>query len=142
MTENNKKGIFHKIWRFFDRFEDHNRAFLSHYPIVYAIVGGFGIIQYWRGVWHAADEWGWNATTSVLIGLIVLLATGLMVSFFIGDNILLTGLRREKKLVEKTEEELELEEGEVQNIKTHISAIEKSLEEIKKKLNKNEDHHA
>ena len=41
----------------------------------------------------------------------------------------------EKKLVKKTGEKLEAEEHKVENIKTHISQIEKSLEEIKNKIN-------
>lgn len=146
MTDKNKKkGIVHPIWHFFDKFEDHNRSVLSHYPIAYAIIGGFGIVQYWRGVWHLSDEWGWSSITSIVVGLVVLLASGLLVSFFIGDNIVLTGLRKEKKLVEKTEEEIRLEEEQVLDIQAHIKKIESSLDEIKQKVadsaNKNENYH-
>jgi len=121
------KSIIH----FFDKLEDHVRGFLSHYPIIYAIIGGYGVVHFWRGVWHQGDDLGMSATASLIFSIILLLMTGLLVSFFIGDNIVITGLRREKKLVEKTEEELEVEIGEMEHLKKHISAIEKSLEEIK-----------
>lgn len=130
-NKEDKKTLFRSVYHFFDKFEDHNRAVLSHYPIVYAIIGGFGVVQYWRGVWHLADEWGMSSWASLLIGLVVMLASGLLVSFFIGDNIILTGLRREKKLAEKTEEEVKLEESQVIEIKKHIDLIEKSMDEIK-----------
>lgn len=119
------------IVRFFDKLEDHVRGFLSHYPIIYAIIGGYGVVHFWRGVWHQGDDLGMSATASLVFSIILLLMTGLLVSFFIGDNIVITGLRREKKLVEKTEEELEVEIGEMEHLKKHINAIEKSLEEIK-----------
>lgn len=131
MNKKENRGFFGRIIHFFDKLEDHNRAVLSRHPIIYAIIGGFGIVQYWRGVWHLSDEWGIGSWTSIIIGLVVLLATGLLVSFFIGDNILLTGIRREKKLFEKTEEEIRMEESKVVQIQEHIDLIEKNLEEIK-----------
>ena len=47
--------VFKKIFRFFDKLEDHVRIALSHYPIVYTIIGGFSIVLFWRGVWMTAD---------------------------------------------------------------------------------------
>lgn len=40
---------------FFDLLEDHVRGWFSHYPILYGIVGGFGVVLFWRGVWHSTD---------------------------------------------------------------------------------------
>jgi len=128
--------MFKPIIHFFDKLEDRVRGYLSHYPIIYALIGGFGIVHFWRGVWHLGDDLHMSSEASLILSTIVLLMTGLLVSFFIGDNILITGLRKEKKLVEKTEEELGLEMGEMEHLKKHILAIEKNLEEIKDVINK------
>ena len=34
------------------------RGFLSHYPMIYALVGGVGIVSFWRGVWETSDLLG------------------------------------------------------------------------------------
>ena len=47
--------MFSSILRFFDRFEDKNRHFLSRYPTLYALIGGTAIVLFWRGVWMLAD---------------------------------------------------------------------------------------
>ena len=124
------------IIHFFDKLEDHVRGFLSHYPIIYAIIGGYGVVHFWRGVWHQGDDLGMSSTESLVFGIVLLLITGLLVSFFIGDNIVITGLRREKKLVEKTEGELRTEVDEIEHLKKHIEAMENSLNEIKSVVNK------
>lgn len=96
-----------KVVTFFDRLEDKVRAKLSRVPILYSIVGAVGIILLWKGVWDIADQvpalWGLG---SVVLGLVILLMTGLMVSFFIGDSVILSGLKRDKKFVEKTDKEI------------------------------------
>ena len=96
-----------KVVVFFDKFEDKIRAQLSRMPILYALIGAVGIILIWKGVWETAESvptlWG---PGSILLGLIILLATGLLVSFFIGDSVILSGLKREKKLAEKSEKDL------------------------------------
>jgi low affinity Fe/Cu permease len=120
-----------KTIRFFDKVEDKIRSFLSHYPIIYALIGGFAVVQFWRGVWHLSDDWGWASGTSLIVGVVVMLITGLLVSFFIGDNIVITGLRKEKKLAEKTEEEIRIEEDQIEEIERHIIQIEKNIDEIK-----------
>ncbi len=121
------KNIIH----FFDKLEDYTRSYLSHYPIIYSIIGAVGIVEVWRGVWHLSDDLQISSISSIVIGFFLLLSTGLMVSFFIGDSIVITGLRREKKLAEKTEEEIKLEADELKHVQAHIYMIEKSLEEIK-----------
>lgn len=123
-----------KILRFFDKMEDRVRGYLSHFPIIYALIGGFAIVHFWRGVWHLADDWGMSSWDSLIVGVVIMLVTGLMVSFFIGDNIVITGLRKEKKLAEKTEEEIRIEEDQIEEIEQHIELIEKNIEEIKNHL--------
>ena len=42
--------------------------------------------------------------TSTIIGTIILLLTGLFVSFFIGEDIIISGIQEEKRIDELTEE--------------------------------------
>ncbi|MEK7106894.1 MAG: hypothetical protein AAB899_01765 [Patescibacteria group bacterium] len=138
--------------KFFDRMEDRIRGNLSHYPITYAIIGGIGVVLFWRGVWHTADyvslyflsqadvvsttDFGniWDGLISLVIGSALLLPTGLFVSFFIGDNIIIAGLKREKKLAEKTEFEIETEKEELDDVRGIIRKMASDVEEIKSKL--------
>ena len=141
------------ILKFFDKIEDKIRGWLSHYPILYGIVGGVGTVLMWRGIWHTADffsaryihngaegELGtisypflWDGFFSLITGFVILLATGLFVAGFIGDHILISGLRHEKKITEKTEEEVEEESIRLKGMKAQLDRIEKTLEELKGK---------
>lgn len=124
------KNIVH----FFDRLEDKIRKQLSRYPIAYGFVGGIGVVLFWRGIWHTADDIGMSGTTSIILGTIILLLSGVFVSVFVGNRIIITGLRGEKKLAEKTEDEISLEESELEHIQRTVSHIEKELSDIKKDL--------
>ncbi|MFH1193135.1 MAG: hypothetical protein V1656_02345 [Candidatus Jorgensenbacteria bacterium] len=135
---------FKLILKFFDQFEDRVRAALSHHPVPYAIIGGFGIVLFWRGVWYTADMlqakggwlgWLFYEPTSLLIVIVILLATGLFVSYFIGDTILVSGLKHEKKITEKTEAEVQTETGIVMELHRELHEIRTKLDEISKKLN-------
>src|SRR5262245_39321628 len=109
------------IVKFFDRLEDRVRGRLSKKPIFYAFIGGLGIVLFWRGAWHTADwiiefyflqnldetalhapglPW-WDGPLSLAVGSALLLITGVFVSNFIGNEIILSGLRGEKKFAEK-----------------------------------------
>lgn len=121
-----------KIVKFFDRLEDHVRTGLSHYPIVYGILGGVGIVLFWRGVWHTADLFPFmTGPMSLLIGGVILLLTGLFVSFFVGENIILTGLKQEKKLVERTESEVKTERDDLRELKESDEKLRRDVSEIK-----------
>lgn len=142
-----------RIYKFFDKFEDKIRGKLSHYPIFYAFLGGVGIVVFWRGVWHTADfftevifsfqqnssldlgdlPW-WDGPLSLVIGSTLLLSTGLFVFGFIGNEVIISGLKGEKKLAEKTEEEVKLEAGAINEIKKEVKEISSRLEDIEKKL--------
>ncbi len=128
------------IINFFDKLEDYIRGHLSRYPIVYTLIGGVAIVIFWRGVWHTADllqaQGGWLGwlfyePTNMVIVTIILLASGLFVSYFIGDTILMSGMKGEKKLADKTEREIREEEVELKKIQATIKEIEKDVEQIK-----------
>lgn len=124
------------IVNFFDKLEDGVRGGLSRYPVIYSFFGSIGIVLVWRGIWHTADWLQYNTVIgsvlfsdvgSMLVGVLILLVTGLFVSVFIGDSIIMTGVRHEKKLSEKTEDEVEAEMAE-------LAHIHKDLEDIKGRL--------
>jgi len=122
-----------KIVHFFDKLEDKVRITLSHRPILYAIVGGIGIILFWKGVWEMAEVFPiLHGMGSLILGVAILLMSGLLVSFFIGDSIILSGYNREKKLAEKTEMEVREERNTDECIIEHLEAIEKRLDEQEK----------
>lgn len=125
------------IVKFFDVLEDHIRGHLSRYPHIYSFIGGVGVILFWRGVWHTADEYTFlTGPISLAIGALILALTGVFVTAFIGNSIIIAGLRGEKKLEEKTRDEVLAEQGEIEDIHTTLQHIEKDLIEIKKELGK------
>lgn len=147
--------MFKKIIVFFDKFEDGIRKWLSHHPLLYAFIGGTGVVIFWRGIWHTMDFimefyfsvplanqsidgvipiW-WDGPLSIAIGLVMLLATGIFVSSFIGNEIIISGIKGEKKMVEKTELEMQSETESVKDIKREIKIISGRLEKIEIKLN-------
>jgi len=131
--------------KFFDKLEDKVRGHLSHVPIAYAIIGAISIVFFWRGVWYLGDylqslggTWAtvFHPLVSLCISIIVLLGTGLFVSFFIGDRIILSGLTHEKKLEEKTEEEVREEEAMLAALNARFDVLTKEVAEIKSLLKK------
>ena len=147
-------NMIKKILKFFDKLEDKIRGKLSHYPILYALIGGIGIVLFWRGVWHTADFFSdlifsfqqntsidlggliwWDGPLSLLLGSVLLLSTGLFVFGFIGNEVIISGLKGEKKLAEKTEDEVKIETGTMKEIKKEVEEISHQLENIEKDLN-------
>lgn len=147
------------LYRLGDKVEDKVRRKLSHYPILYAFVGGTGIIIFWRGIWHTADfimehyfsfgnsisstssaslVW-WDGLLSVLVGATLLLLVGLWVPSFIGNEIIISGLKGEKKAVEKTEQEVREEAVVDAKTAVQVEEINKRLENIEKILAEKKD---
>ncbi len=126
----------HKVVSFFDKLEDKIRAKLSHTPLIYALIGGVGIVLFWRGIWHMADDVGLSAIVSVVIGVIILLVTGIFVSAFVGNKLIMSGLRGEKKLAEKTEEEIQNEESEIHHLQNTLNKVEHKLSIIEAEIEK------
>lgn len=126
--------------KFFDRLEDKIRGYLSKHLLAYSFIGGFSIVVFWRGVWEVFDSFEIfddfsGGMISIAISSTVMLLTGLFVSFFVGDRIILSGLKRERKLEEKTFEELEKEGDAFKSTVEKLDRIEKKIIEIEKKLN-------
>jgi hypothetical protein len=121
------------IITYFDKLEDRIRIKLSHKPIVYAIVGGVGIVLFWKGVWETAELIPiLHGPGSIIVGTLILMLSGLMVSFFIGDSIILSGFKKEKKLVEKTEAEVAMEKVSMDYVVSELEHIHEELDDIKK----------
>ena len=132
-----------KIIRFFDKLEDHLRISLSRKPLFYSLIGGTGVVLFWRGIWHIADTlensggvWKtvFSPFGSMVLGLIILLSTGLFVATFIGDSIIMSGIRKDKKLIEKTSKEIEADIKIEDKEKDVLLKIEKDISEIKNEL--------
>ena len=120
------KGII----AFFDGLEDRIRGALSRRPFLYALVGGTGIVLFWKGVWETAEFFpALHGPPSILLGMLILLISGLMVSFFIGDSIILSGLNREKKLVEKATAEMRKEQQAVREMADELEALKACIED-------------
>jgi len=124
---------------FFDKLEDWIRGNLSRHPITYSMIGGVSVVLFWRAVWETADMLaGIDPMLAVLfypplqlvISTILLLLTGLMVSIFIGDRIILSGLRHEKKLEERTEDLAEEEVVTLAQIQNSIHTLEKEIKKL------------
>jgi hypothetical protein len=137
-----------KIIHFFDKLEDRIRGRLSMYPIIYALIGGVCMVLFWRGVWHTADiimqQGGvWAAIFyepfTIVWTVIIMLLTGLFVSFFIGEGIVISGLKHDKKVFEKTASEVVEEEGEIAGAIMHIKNIERELAELLVKISRLEN---
>jgi hypothetical protein len=134
-----EKNILKRTDTFFDKLEDKIRARLSRHPILYTFIGGFGVVLFWRGVWHTGDmleaQGGvlgiiFSGPGNIVLSVVVLLMTGLFVSFFVGDVIILSGLKHEKKMVEKNEEELVKEEESITHIEADMLRLESKIEEL------------
>ena len=146
--------MFKFLYTFGDKLEDRVRGRLSRRPIIYAFFGGVGVVLFWRGVWHSADylmeryfgllpaestmtlsqlPW-WDGPLSLLVGSVLLLLSGIFVSNFIGNEIIISGLRGEKKVVDKTKDEIEMEMNSLASIQKELKIISSHLKKTKKRL--------
>ena len=130
-----------KVLKFFDKGEDRIRHALSKHPILYAIIGGFSVVIFWRGVWDMMDMlyisygfWFLHPVGAMIISVIVMLATGTFISFFIGEQIILSGLKEEKRIDQKTEQDIELEDYKIKHMVEEIGEIRKDIAKIKAAL--------
>ena len=131
------------IIKFFDRIEDRVRGRLSHRAIFYAFIGGTATLLFWRGAWLTFDEiellggvFGFllSPVVSLILSIIILLMTGLFVSVFIGERIIISGLKQEKKIFDKTESEIKEEEGMIFEIKLTLENLKQEISKIKEMI--------
>lgn len=145
--------LFKKVYHWGDKLEDKVRGFLSHFPIIYAFIGGAGVIIFWRGIWVTNDYlvkyftafhshtltapestiFWWDGPFSILLGTIILLLTGLFVSSFIGNEIIISGLKGEKRVAEKSEQEIKEDVAVDVKILNEIKELEKRITNLEKK---------
>jgi hypothetical protein len=141
------------IWKLLRKIEYRVRGWLSRHPIFYALYGGTGLVLFERGVWHGIDALSeflgtpvgmtsrdavvsfQDSGVSFLLGVVILLSSGIFVSQFIGNEIIMSGLRGEKRLTERTETEVRTETGALAEVLTKLDAIASRLEAIE------EGHH-
>ena len=122
-----------RIIKYFDLLEDRVRHRLSRYPVIYAIIGGVGVVLFWRGIWDLMDIVKvTNPFILIGVSVVIMLITGTFVSFFIGEQIILSGLRQEKRIDEKTETEIQKEEIELYHIDKDLESMKRQLAAIKK----------
>ena len=137
------------IIKFFDRIEDRVRGRLSHQAIFYAFVGGGATLLFWRGAWRTFDEieqmggiFGilLSPVVSLILSIVILLMTGLFVSVFIGEMVILSGLKKEKKVFDKTESEVRGEGNLLVEIKLEMEKLTREVSDIKERMRKTEDY--
>ena len=125
-----------EIIKFFDRLEIKIRGKLSHYPVLYAFIGGVGIVLFWRGVWHTADDMNVSSILSLIMGFFILLVAGVFVAEFIGNKLIIAGLIGEKRLATKEEGEIETEESQLKNLQSTLNRVEKKLSDLESEVEK------
>ena len=124
-------NILKKFYDSFNKLGDKVRIKLAHMPLIYALIGSIGIVSIWRGVEMISSDLGMSGWFSLIFGILIATSTGLFVSFFIGDNIIISGLNKEKRIDEKTEEEIHAEKEEIEKERTTLIEIKKDIKEIK-----------
>lgn len=134
--------LFSSIDYLFDKMEDHIRARLSRHPFVYTFIGGSGVVLFWRGIWHTADIIEKNSILggyifsplgSIVLAVTILLSTGLFLSVFIGDSIIMSGIKHDKKIIEKTLADEEVEKADIEKVLVAIVDMKKELEHLENK---------
>lgn len=119
------------FFRFFDKLEDRARSRLSKRPMLYAFLSGVGVVLFYRGVWMTADYFSFmTGPVTFLISIAILLTTGVFVFHFVSDQIIISGLKKEKKLIEKTEEEVRKETMTLKEMQVLLQRIEKRLDKF------------
>ncbi len=126
--------MIRKIIKIIDRAEDKIRHRLSRHPILYAFIGGVGVVLFWKGIWDLADLVQIPALWSILLSIGLMLITGTFVSFFIGDQIIMSGIAKEKRIEQKTEDEIISENVKLSHIDSDIEQMKKQIDELYRKF--------
>jgi hypothetical protein len=106
-------------------------AHLAHHPVLYAFIGGTGVILFWKGVWETAGFFPiLHGPGSILLGAVILVMTGLVVSVLIGNSVILAGFKHEEKLAQKTEHEVRSEEDMLRDVERELARIEEKIDNL------------
>ncbi len=125
-----------RFFKAFDRAEEYVREHLSRHPLFYAFLGGVFVVLFWRGVWNTADilsnrnsflHWFFYGPNQVVFSTIILMLMGLMVSVFVGEKIIISGLRHEKQVEDRTEEIIEEEVITLKHVRDEIRALKAEM---------------
>ena len=129
-----------KISKLFGKTEEYTRERLAHHPLWYSFFGGIAIVLFWRGVWDTADilkskndflNYFFYGPNQIIISTILLIIMGLMVSDFVGEKIIISGLRREKTVEDKTEEIVQEEVITLKHIRDEVRSLKAELNQHK-----------
>lgn len=124
----------------FDKAEEYIRGHLSRHPLFYAFLGGIVVVLFWRGVWETADilanrndilRWFFYGPNQIVFSTIVLMLMGLLVSVFVGEKIIISGLRHEKQVEDRTEEIIEEEVITLKHIRDEIRVQKAEIHDYK-----------
>ena len=126
--------LIKNIVKFFDKLEDKIRGLLSHYPIIYGFLGGIGVVLFWRGVWHISDDLNLGSIASIVLGSIILLMTGVFVSTFIGNKVIISGLKGERKMEEQETKEIKEEAKDLEELQDTLKNVEKKISNLEQKI--------
>ncbi|MDE2019467.1 MAG: hypothetical protein KGJ13_03910 [Patescibacteria group bacterium] len=136
--------------RFLERAERWLRRKLQNHPLLYALVGGVGVVLFWRGVWHMTDflaltllssrdavtsiDWaqGIDSLLSFAFGTFLLLSTGLFISELLSGEVLLGKIKKEETTAEETEETVEKESSEIPRIEREVRHIAREVQQLEK----------
>jgi hypothetical protein len=80
----------------------------------------------------------WDGPLSFVVGCVLLYTTRAFISSFIGNELILSGLRTEKKMTREADTELKTEIGAITDIKQEIDTITKNLGDLEAEIR---DHH-
>lgn len=125
------------IIKFFDKLEDHIRAWLSRRPILFGLIAGLGAVLFFRGVWMLLDATELGAWESVVMSLVILLLTGAFVSHFVSNEVIMSGLKQEKKFAEQAESQMESEMTTLNDIKNELKDLKNEVLKLRQEKGEN-----
>lgn len=114
--------------KFFDVLEDRIRFTLSKRPLLYGLISGIGIVFFFRGVWLLADEFSFmTGFVTFVASIVILLLSGAFVEHFVSDKIIASGIKKEKKFVEKEAAEMHAETSMLHHVQKDIQQLDKKI---------------